>query len=57
MGNNREPNAADSRRNIDSHQEMEYRLNSLRSLVCDLLRTNQELRFALPDAKITEVKT
>ena len=38
--------------NIDSYQEMEYRLKSLRALVCDLLKTNQELRDALLDAGI-----
>jgi hypothetical protein len=31
---------------------MEYRLKSLRALVCDLLKTNQELRSALLDAGI-----
>ena len=34
------------------YKEMEYRLKSLRSLVCDLLKTNQELRNALLDAGI-----
>jgi hypothetical protein len=52
MGNNGKPNVTDNHRNIDSGQEMEYRLNSLRSLVCVLLKTNQELRDALLDAKI-----
>ena len=59
LGNNGEnmcnygkPNGTDNHRNIDSGQEMEYRLNSLRSLVCDLLKTNQELRDELMDAKI-----
>jgi hypothetical protein len=46
------PDAIDNLWNVDSHREMEYRLNSLRSLVCDLLKTNQELRYALLDAKI-----
>lgn len=31
----------------DSSLETEHRLDSLRSLVCDLLKTNQELREAL----------
>jgi hypothetical protein len=35
----------------DSRLELEHRLNSLSSLVCDLLRTNQELRHALLEAK------
>jgi hypothetical protein len=40
----------------DTHdyKEMEYRLQSLRSLVCDLLKTNQELRDALLDAGIVK---
>jgi hypothetical protein len=38
---------ADSCWDIDSHLEMEQRLNALRLLVCDLLKTNQELRYAL----------
>jgi hypothetical protein len=41
------PHATDDRWSIDSFLEMEHRLNSLRSLVCELLKTNQELRDAL----------
>jgi len=37
---------------IGAYQEIEYRLRSLRALVCDLLKTNQELRSALLDAGI-----
>lgn len=37
----------DDRWSIDSFRDMEHQLNSLRSLVCDLLKTNQELRDAL----------
>jgi hypothetical protein len=37
---------------IGAYKEMEYRLKSLRALVCDLLKTNQELRSALLDAGI-----
>jgi hypothetical protein len=50
MGSNGEPDETDNLWSIDSHKEMEYRLNSLQSLVCDLLRTNQELRDALFEA-------
>ena len=45
------PHASDNRWSIDSSVEMEHRLNSLRSLVCDLLKTNQELRLALLEAR------
>ena len=51
MGNNEKLDATGNRTGIDSYQEMEYRLGSLRLLVCDLLKTNQELRDAL-QAKI-----
>jgi len=50
MGSNGEPEETDNLWRIDSRKEMEYRVNSLQSLVCDLLRTNQELRDALFDA-------
>jgi hypothetical protein len=36
---------------IDPHSEMESKLKSLRALVCDLLKTNQELRTALLEAR------
>jgi hypothetical protein len=52
MGSNCERDETDSIWSVESYQEMEYRLHSLRSLVCDLLRTNQELRDALFDASI-----
>jgi hypothetical protein len=39
--------ATDDCRSIDSFLEMEHRLKSLRLLICDLLKTNQELREAL----------
>jgi hypothetical protein len=45
------PHTTDNRWSIDSYHEMEDRLNSLRSLVCDLLKTNQELRNALLEAR------
>ncbi len=45
------PHATDDRWSIDSFLEMEHRLISLRSLVCDLLKTNQELRQALLKAR------
>ena len=52
MAKNREPDMAGNPSNIDSRQEMEHSLSSLRSLVCDLLKTNQELRYALLGARI-----
>jgi hypothetical protein len=56
MKNHREPDEApdeiEDLCSVDSYREMEYRLQSLRSLVCDLLKTNQELRDALLDARI-----
>jgi hypothetical protein len=52
MDNHWEPHKTDEHRDIDAYQEMEYRLTSLRALVCDLLRTNQDLRSALLDAGI-----
>jgi len=51
MGKYEEPDMAGNPSNVDSRQEMEYSLSSLRSLVCDLLKANQELRYALLDAK------
>jgi hypothetical protein len=41
----------DNRWSNDSYLEMDRRLNSLRSVVCDLLKTNQELREALLEAR------
>jgi hypothetical protein len=52
MGSNCEPDETDHIWSVESHREMEFTLHSLRSLVCDLLRTNQELRDALFDARI-----
>jgi hypothetical protein len=52
MENHCEPHETDDLWDVRSYEEMEYRLKSLRSLVCDLLRTNQELRHALLDAGI-----
>jgi hypothetical protein len=43
--------ANDTRDTMDSILEMEHRLNSLRLLVCELLKTNQELRDALQEAR------
>jgi hypothetical protein len=45
-------NAADHPGSIDSYREMQSELKSLRSLVCDLLKANQELRVALLEAGI-----
>jgi len=52
MNNHCEPRVSDALCDTNSYNEMEYRLKSLRSLVCDLLKTNQELRNALLDAGI-----
>jgi hypothetical protein len=52
MENHCEPHETNDLWDIRSYEEMEYRLKSLRSLVCDLLKTNQELRNALLDAGI-----
>ena len=42
-----QPPASERACSIESHREMEETLHSLRSLICDLLRENQELRTAL----------
>jgi hypothetical protein len=47
MDSGKVPHVTDDRWSIDSFRDMEHQLNSLRSLVCDLLKTNQELRDAL----------
>jgi hypothetical protein len=52
MDNHWEPHETDEHQDIGAYREMEYRLKSLRALVCDLLKTNQELRSALLDAGI-----
>jgi hypothetical protein len=52
MKNHSEPQVSDALCDTNAYNEMEYRLKSLRSLVCDLLKTNQELRDALLDAGI-----
>jgi hypothetical protein len=52
MNHHYEPHEKNALCGTNSCQEMEYRLKSLRSLVCDLLKTNQELRNALLDAGI-----
>ncbi|MCU1249106.1 MAG: hypothetical protein JWQ49_2135 [Edaphobacter sp.] len=51
MDSGKVPHATSDRWRIKSFLEMEHRLNSLRSLVCDLLKTNQELREALLKTK------
>lgn len=51
MDNHYEPDETDDLWGISSYQEIEYKLKSLRSLVCDLLKTNQELRHALRNAR------
>ena len=45
------PHATDDRWSIGSQVEMEHQLNALRSLVCDLLKTNEELRRALMETR------
>jgi hypothetical protein len=45
------PHTTDNRGSNDSYREMEHRLNALRSLVCTLLKKNQELRSALLEAE------
>ena len=55
MDNHWEPHETDEQRDTGAYQEMEYRLKSLRALVCDLLKTNQELRSALLDAGIDKL--
>jgi len=52
MSNSCEPDETDNLPSMESYREMESRLNCLRSLVCDLLKTNQELRSAVVDAKL-----
>jgi hypothetical protein len=52
MDNHWEPHETDEHQDTGAYREMEYRLKSLRALVCDLLKTNQELRSALLDAGI-----
>ncbi len=51
MDNCKAAHAIEDRWSIDSSLEMEHKVNSLRSLVCDLLKTNQELRRALTEAR------
>jgi len=46
------PHATDNRCAMDASPEAELRLNSLSSLVCDLLKENQELRNALHEARL-----
>jgi hypothetical protein len=41
------PHKPDIRWGTASNQEMERKLKSLHLLICDLLKTNQELRAAL----------
>ena len=45
--------ATENQLSIDSNLEMVERLDALRSLVCDLLATNQELRHALVEARVS----
>jgi hypothetical protein len=56
MNNSSEPDQADNLWSVSSYKEMEYRLNSLCSLVCDLLKKNQELRDALAERRQNSVR-
>jgi hypothetical protein len=47
------PHATDLRCAMGSSPETELRLSSLSSLVCDLLKENQELRNALREARLS----
>jgi hypothetical protein len=47
-------NPADHPGSVDSYRELQSELKSLRSLVCDLLKANQELRVALLEAGIDD---
>lgn len=44
----------DNPENVERLLEAEHRLDILQSLVCDLLKTNQELRCALLEASSSE---
>lgn len=44
------PHVPDGKWSFESCSEMADRLTALRLLVCDLLKTNQELRYALLEA-------
>jgi hypothetical protein len=48
----RAPENTETSLSMESYQEMQYRLSCLRSLVCDLLKANQDLREAMLDARI-----
>ena len=50
MDSHEAPRGGDNPSNLDPCLELTRRLNSLSSLVCDLLRANEVLRFALKDA-------
>lgn len=51
LGKNCEHYETDDRCGDAFDKEMEYRIESLRQLVCDLLKTNQDLREALMEAR------
>jgi len=48
----RAPEETEPSLSMESYQEMKYRLSCLRSLVCDLLKANQDLRDELVGAGI-----
>jgi hypothetical protein len=52
MGCNCDPDEMDDLQSANSSREVEGKLSCLRSLVCDLLKTNQELRNALATTEI-----
>ena len=51
MSPNGQPDATGQTSSTDTDREMEQTLNVLRSVVCDLLQANQQLREALLAAK------
>jgi hypothetical protein len=52
MNSREAPHVRDNLGSVDLHLELEERINSLSILVCDLLKTNQELRRALLDTTV-----
>jgi len=52
MSHIQQPDTTGHNSSADSYREMEYKLNTLRSVVCDLLKMNQQLRDTLLAAKL-----
>jgi hypothetical protein len=51
MSHNGQPDATGQSSSMENYREMEQNLNVLRSVVCELLQDNQQLREALLAAK------